>query len=119
MPEAIRVCYAEAVRIQKIAPNAYAVMLRRSLEALCDDRGVKKGSLHVRLLELAKRGEIPPILAEMTSVLRSLGNAGAHYDQQKITVPITWAMDEFFRAILEYVYVAPSKLDAFRSRLTT
>ena len=36
------------------------------------------------------------MLAEITSVLRSLGNSGAHNTKQRVTVPMTWAMEEFF-----------------------
>ena len=60
VPKKVRECYTEAARVRKAAPNAYAVMLRRALEALCDERKVKKGTLFQRLDELAKRGDIPP-----------------------------------------------------------
>jgi len=53
----------------------------------------------------------------MTAVLRVLGNVGAHSDSQKITVPMTWGMDDFFRAIIEYVYIAPSRLAEFKKRI--
>jgi hypothetical protein len=119
VPSSVRACYAEAARIQEIAPNAYAVMVRRALEALCDDRGAKAGSLASRLTEIATRGEMPPTLVEMTTVLRKLGNAGAHASSQPVTVPLTWHMDDFFRAVIEYVYVAPSKLKAFLNRLSS
>lgn len=92
-------------------------MIRCALEAICDDRDIPRGSLHKRLEELAGRGEIPPRLAEMSTVLRILGNAGAHSSLQSVTVPMTWAMDEFFRAIVEYVYVAPGKLAELSKRL--
>lgn len=117
VPESVRDCYAEAGRVQKAAPNAYAVMIRRALEAICHDRGVTEGNLQRGLAELANRGDIPPTLAEITTVLRQLGNAGAHNASQKVTVPVTWAMDDFFRAVVEYVYIAPSKLKTFKDRL--
>jgi hypothetical protein len=108
--------YSEAKRIQTISPNAFAMLMRRSLEALCDDRGAPPGVLAKRLEALVAKGEIPPVLAEITSVLRSLGNAGAHNTSQRVTVPMTWAMDEFFRALVEYVYVAPFRLVEFRKK---
>jgi hypothetical protein len=114
VPDAVREAYTEASRIREIAPNAYAVMLRRSLEALCDDRGVSQGSLQQRLGELVKRGELPPTLAEMTFILRILGNAGAHHGGRAITIPMTWEMEDFFRAVVEYVYIAPRKLQKFK-----
>lgn len=116
VPKAIAESYAEAARIKNLAPNAFAVQIRRALEALCDDRNAKKGALHLRLKDLVSRGEIPPVLAEMTYVLRLLGNIGAHTADQSIKPGYVLAIDDFFRAIIEYVYVAPSKLNEFRDR---
>jgi len=45
VPKAVAECYIEASRIKNLAPNAFAVQIRRALEALCDDRGAKKGIL--------------------------------------------------------------------------
>ncbi|MBS7806566.1 DUF4145 domain-containing protein [Variovorax sp. PCZ-1] len=119
IPEIVASNYRESKRVQKVSPNAFAVLIRRSLEALCDDRGVAPGSLHARLKTLADNGEIPPVLVEVTDVLRTLGNSGAHNTGQKVTVPLTWQMDKFFRTLVEYVYVAPKKLKEFRISLET
>ena len=89
-------------------------LIRRALEALCDDRKVAPGTLHSRLASLANKGEIPPVLVEITSVLRTLGNSGAHNTEQKVKAPMNWRMDTFFRTLVEYVYVAPARLDEFR-----
>jgi hypothetical protein len=117
IPAEVASNYQEAKRVQNVSPNAFAVLLRRSLEAICNDRGVSEGSLSFRLKELATKGEIPGNLAEISSVLRELGNAGAHHTTQRVTVPMTWTMDEFFRAIVEYVYVAPHQLEQFQRNL--
>ena len=116
VPKEVASNFREAKRIQTISPNGFAVLVRRALEALCDDRKVPQGSLGKRLAALANKGEIPPILAEISSVLRSLGNSGAHNMNQRVTVPMTWAMDEFFRALVEYVYVAPFRLREFKKK---
>ena len=71
-----------------------------------------------RLGELADRGEIPTTLAEVTDVLRLLGNVGAHAAEESIKPWQVNAIDEFFRAVVEYVYVAPSKLKEFRESLS-
>lgn len=117
VPEEISLIYQEAKRIQTISPNAFAVLLRRALEALCDDRGVETGTLASRLQQLADRGEIPGALAGISAVLRELGNAGAHNTKQRVTVPLTWRMDEFFWTLIEYVYVAPHRLAEFTNNL--
>jgi hypothetical protein len=117
VPEKVRSCYEEAARIKNLAPNAFAVQVRRTLEAICEDRGATKGPLHKSLKDLAARGHIPPVLAEMTDVLRLLGNIGAHAAEQTVKPGHVRVIDEFLRAIVEYVYVAPSKIRKFRETL--
>ena len=118
VPKAVANIYNEAIRIKSLAPNAFAVQIRRALESLCEDRGAKKKVLAQRLQELADRGEIPPTLAEATDVLRYLGNIGAHAAEESVMPWQVHTMDEFFRAVVEYVYVAPSKLKDFRDSLS-
>jgi hypothetical protein len=117
VPSNVRAVYREASGVKRLAPNAFAVLLRRALESICEDRGVKHGVLARRLQMLAERGEIPPLLAEVSDVVRILGNVGAHASDVSVTPPDTWALDEFFRAIIEYVYVAPSKLEKYKVKL--
>lgn len=117
VPKAVADCYSEAYRIKNLAPNAFAVQIRRALEAICDNRGAKKGTLHQRLNELAMWGEIPSALVEMTDVLRELGNIGAHATKQSIKPLHVMAIDGFFTAVIEYVYMAPNKLKKFRDSL--
>ena len=73
VPVAVREAYAEACRIQNIAPNAYAVMLRRALEAVCHDRGVSEDTLYKGLMVLVQRGELPATLAEDDHNTQRLG----------------------------------------------
>jgi hypothetical protein len=117
VPESVRKIYSEAAAIKSRAPNAFANQIRRSLEALCLDRGANKRILAQNLQELAARGEIPPTLAEMTDVLRQLGNIGSHAGEEEIDSNYVDVIDDFFRAIIEYVYIAPFKVNEFKSRL--
>jgi len=117
IPHCVASNYREAKRVQEISPNAFAVLIRRALEAICNDRGISSGNLQQRLAELSNRGEIPSVLAEMTSTLRLLGNSGAHNTNQHVTVPMTWRMDQFFRILVEYIYVVPHHLSEFKKEL--
>ncbi len=118
VPRMISVIYSEASRIKSIAPNAFAVQIRRALEALCEDRNAKKGILQNRLKDLADKGEIPPVLSEASDTLRILGNIGAHGLGESVHPSQVYAIDDFFRAVIEYVYVAPGKLKDFREKLS-
>lgn len=113
IPLPIRKNYAEAKLLQKRSPNAFAVMIRRSLEALCDDKNVRSGTLRDRLKALTESKEMPPILAEASSALRLLGNAGAHHTNEDITIPQTWKIDKLFLAVVEYIYIAPKLIREF------
>jgi Domain of unknown function (DUF4145) len=118
VPERVAAIYSEAARIKRIAPNAFATQIRRALEAVCDDRGGTSGTLATQLKELASRGEIPPPLASLTDTLRTLGNIGAHATDEKIEPWQVESIDELFRAVIEYIYVAPSRLKSFKESLT-
>lgn len=69
VPSSITEIYNEAYRIKSIAPNAFAVQIRRALEAICEDRKAKKGSLQVRLQDLSDKGELPSVLVEASDIL--------------------------------------------------
>lgn len=119
VPSEIREIYTEAIRIKKLAPNAFAVQIRRAIEALCDNRGATKGPLIKRLQDLTSQGEIPPTLSEMSGIIRLLGNIGAHYKDQIVKPLHAQVIDDFFHAIVEYVYIAPNRLKEFRENLET
>jgi len=117
VPEVISKVYEEAYRIRSIAPNAFAVQIRRALEAICADRGETKGNLATRLKNLSSKGEIPPVLSEASDILRLLGNVGAHGLSESVHPLQAYALDDFFHVIIEYLYVAPSKIEDFRARM--
>ena len=117
VPEVITQAYEEAYRICSIAPNAFAVQIRRALEAVCADRGETKGNLATKLKNLSNKGEIPPVLSEASDILRLLGNIGAHGLSESVHPLQAYALDDFFRVIIEYLYIAPSKIEDFRARM--
>jgi hypothetical protein len=110
VPQKIRDYYEEAIRIKRIAPSSFAGQIRKCLEALCDARKIKKGNLLNRLEELANNGEIPKHFTEMADILRLLGNIGVHSSDTNVrSLPVD-TIDDFFTAIIEYVYGFPSRI---------
>jgi hypothetical protein len=110
VPERIRGVYSEAARIRRQAPNAFAGQIRRALEAVCRDQHAQGRGLVAQLAFLANKGTIPPTLAEMTDLIRRLGNVGVHDKETEVDVWDAELIDEFFKSVVEYVYVAPSKV---------
>jgi hypothetical protein len=122
VPRNVRKIYDEAVKCKSHSPMAYALLIRKALEAICDDRGIekaagKKSDLYHRLQVLLSRGDVPPLLAGMTDALREFGNIAAHEDPNAITVPMTWPVHELFITIIEYIYIAPARLAELRQAL--
>lgn len=117
VPASISKIYTEASAIKTRAPNAFAGQIRRSLEAVCADRGTTRRTLAQNLDELVQRGEIPQTLSDMTDILRQMGNVGSHAGDEEIAPEYVDVLDDFFRVVIEYVYVAPHKVTEFRARL--
>lgn len=119
IPARVAEIYMEAARIKQIAPNAFAVQIRRALEAVCENRNAKGSTLYERLRDLVAKGEMPPVLAKATDIMRLLGNIGAHSTSTSVHQLHVNAIDDFFRAVIEYLYVAPSKVKQFEVQLKT
>lgn len=112
VPEAIRRSYTEAKKVQKISPSAFAAMIRRALEYVCRDQNAKGRNLRDQIFDLAKKGVIPSTLTKMALMIKTLGNIGAHASDVEIQPDHaeTELMDDFFAAVIEYVYIAPEKI---------
>jgi len=111
VPADVRDIYAEAIRVKKLAPNAFAVQIRKALEAVCSHLGERKGTLHARLERLWEKGDIPPALAKVTNMIRDLGNAGAHGNKKSVHPIEVHAINEMFLSIVDYVWVIPFKIE--------
>ncbi len=118
VPRRVARVYAEASRIKSQAPNAFANQIRRALEAVCAEQGAgrknadgKLQSLPSRLKTLENRGLLPGTLVAMTAIVKLLGDIGSHADDD-VEVDPEWVdvIDDFFRAVVEYVYVGPWKV---------
>ena len=111
LPPSVEKEYQAAEQVSHISANAYAVLLGRVLDVVCDDRNASGETLHERLSDLANRHEIPKNLADMAHNLRQLRNVGAHADLGALTEEEVPVLAALCRAVLEYVYSAPRLVD--------
>jgi hypothetical protein len=114
VPQRIREYYEEAIKIKRIAPSSFAGQIRKCLEALCDARKIKKGQLFKRLKELSDKGEIPKHFVAMADILRFFGNIGVHSSETNIPKLPVDTIDDFFIAIIEYVYGFPGRIEEIK-----
>lgn len=116
VPERVRDCYDEATAVRPRSLNAFATGIRRSLEAICEDRGITNAPLGKRLQTLAFSNELAPRLIEITDVLRFVGNVGSHNDRN-VTQAEATLIDNCFRVLVEYLYEVPDQVRQLKQTL--
>ena len=93
------------------------MLLGRVLDLICIDKNAEGDSLFERLKDLATKNIMPEQLADMAHQLRQLRNIGAHANLGELTrseIPILEALN---RAILEYVYSAPTLIESVQEKI--
>jgi len=116
VPATIKQSYVEAKKVKDVSPVAFSVLIRKSLEYICEDKRASGRDLKSKLEDLGKRGIIPATLSRMTQAIRYFGNLGAHATYSKIGREESSLMDDFFLAVAEYVYIAPEKIKKAEER---
>jgi hypothetical protein len=117
LPETIEKKYLAALKVQDIEPSACAVLVGRTLEAVCNYEKATGKTLSDKVNNLVNSDRIPRTLAEMAHQLKQIRNFGAHDAEDEVTDEDVPIILDFLEAILEYLYVAPAKIAAVQSRL--
>lgn len=91
-------------------------MVRRTLEAVCADKGATVGSLHTKLNALKDMKVIEGKLIDWSHDLRALGNEAAHDTAVFISAADAQDALDLAEALLSYVYVFDAKYNAFKAR---
>lgn len=105
VPASIRDSHDEAIRCVGVrAFTAASLMARRGVEAICAEHGQTKGTLDTKLKSLQSAGIIDGRLYDWSSVIRSLGNAGAHDVDATLTREDADDAIAFFEALVNYLY---------------
>jgi hypothetical protein len=116
VPDAVKRSYDEARKVRRVSAIAFIALIRRALEYLCIDQRAVGRDLKEQLDYLSKNGIIPENLAKMAQEIRFFGNLGIHATQAKIDYADVHIVEDFYLAIIEYVYIAPEKLRKAQQR---
>lgn len=120
IPESLRAEHYEARKcFDAKAFTATVVMVRRTLEGVCADKGARERNLAASLKVMHEEGLLDNRLYEWAQQLRIVGNEGAHFTGNQ--VPRQDAADAlaFCEAFLDYLYVLTAKFEEFRQRRAT
>ena len=117
VPDIIQKSYIEAKKVKQISPLAFVIMIRRALEILCENNNAKGNNLKQKIDDLGQRNIIPERLAEMANTLREVGNIGTHSKEYQFDKFDADFLDDFFTAMVEYIYVAPNTINRLKEKL--
>lgn len=120
VPAEIRGCFEEAsLALAAGCPRAAAVMGRRTLEAVCVEKGATEGNLAKRLQKMAADSLLVPTLADWAKEVRLVGNQGAHYDPiEAVSREDASHLLAFLKELLRYLYELPAELQRRRGQIS-
>lgn len=117
VPESIRSSIEEAKRcLQADAPVAAAIMVRRTIEALAQDKKAVGKNLAQLIEGLRSSGHIDARLFAWADALRLAGNSAAHDVERRTDPDDVRDMIHLAEAILDYVYVIQDRYERFQQR---
>ena len=125
VPDDMATDYEQACAVQDLSPPASAALARRCLQRVIRTHfGVKRGSLHDEIDEVARSGRVPPYLVGMLDKVRKIGNLAAHPAQDKETGLIVdvekdealWTL-EIIEGLFRYCYVEAKETERRAKRL--
>ncbi len=119
LPYRVYQAYSAALKVQRADAGAFAIMVGRTLEEICNHEKAPGKVLADKIESLAASKRIPQVLADMATQLRLLRNLAAHpnendYEIKEEDVPI---IREFMDAFLEYLYIAPEKIKSLQDKI--
>jgi hypothetical protein len=117
IPNGVKKSFEAALRIKNLDGNLCAIGIRKTLEMMCKDRQAEGRDLYHKLKDLADKGVLPPIINEMATILRELGNEAAHGEGQVFSDELIQSMIKFTQAILDYIYNLPERLSDIQRQL--
>lgn len=115
VPERIRILYGEAQAVKRVSARSFVGLIRVALEAVTKEKGAEGKDLFNKIEWLIQKKELPPVFGEMSHIARKIANLGVHDAETEVQPSFATTVDEFFRAIIEYIYIAPAKVDQIRA----
>lgn len=123
IPELVRGTFEQALDCHANGLHvAAAIMVRRTLEEICSDRGATGDNLKARLRDLRSKIVLPSELLDGMDELRLLGNDAAHVEAltfNQVSKPELDIAIEFTREVLKALYQYSSLLQKIRSLKAT
>jgi len=117
VPKNILKIYEEVWPLRHKAPSAFVGQVRRLLEFICVDKKASGKNLYAKLKDLIDKDVFPGYFENITDLLRKIGNIGVHASDENVDIWDAELIDDFFRFVVEYTYIAPAKIKRLNERI--
>lgn len=117
IPNEVKDAFDAALKVRNLDGAVCVLALRRGLEKMCKDKGANGKDLFEKLKNLQDKKILPPIMKDLSYILRKEGNSAAHADNVEFDEETVRQMIEFTRTILDYVYTLPEKIRLAQERI--
>jgi hypothetical protein len=117
VPKEISNAYKEAIKVKKISKYAFVILVRRALEIICKHEKTEGKNLPEKIKDLGQKNIISPKLADMADLIRLIGNSSAHASDIKIDDYDIDILEDFFVAIIDYVYSVHEKIELLKGKI--
>jgi hypothetical protein len=120
VPKPLRAEHGEARKcLDAKAYTAAVVMVRRTIEGVCAEQGVRERTLSRSLEKMREKDLLDQRLLDWAQALKVLGNEGAHYTGAQVTREDALDALALAEALLDYLYVLTAKFREFTERRAT
>ena len=117
LPRPIQAAWDAAMRVRRIDPNAFSVLLGRVLDVICVQENAKGDTLNKRIEHLAAERRFPDHLTKAAHGLRKLRNFGAHGNLGNLSEEDAPLLESLCAAVLMYLYAVPALARDVEQRL--
>ncbi|OXM86263.1 DUF4145 domain-containing protein [Paenibacillus rigui] len=117
IPAPVNDAFEAALKVRHLDGAVCIIALRRTLEKMCKHKGAVGKDLFLKLKDLQSKNILPPIMDDISYILRKEGNSAAHADDVEFSKETVALLIEFTEVILDYVYSLPAKIEKAQIRI--
>lgn len=111
LPDEVAIHYRDAVKVLRAGvPDAAAVQLRKTLEAAAAQYGITEKPLVRSIERLIEEGHVTKTFGDVLQHVRKVGNAGAHYNSERVDADSAAQALRFTTALLRNLFEVPHEL---------
>ena len=111
VPDTIIKTFRKAIELKLYDEESCLIKLRKTLELICNDQNADGNNLLEKITNISEKGIIPVTLTSASTIIRKLGNIGAHESDININSNELKCVIELVEYIIQYIYVLPKEIE--------